>query len=112
MKRLLLISALLALFVGRAAPGEIHTRKITGAAATVALSSTPNSVHWVQLIAPSGNAANVLWGDALTSATVGTILPAGAGQLLPPPTSGGYDLGQIYAYVAMSDILHVSWEIY
>lgn len=109
MKKLLLIVALALLPIKA---GDIQTRKITGAASTVALSSTSKSVRWVQLVVPSGNSANVLYGDSTTSSSVGSVLIAGSGQMLPPTPQGGYDLGQIFVYVAMSDIVYVTWETF
>jgi hypothetical protein len=91
--------------------GDVAAIKITGAAATVPISTVSTNVRWVQLVTPSGNAANVLWGScAVTSSTNGSIIPAGAGQFLPPTPQGGYDLAQVCVYVAMSDIVYVSWD--
>jgi hypothetical protein len=109
MKKLLLIVALALLPIKA---GDIQTRKITGAAATVALSSTSKSVRWIQLVVPAGNSANVLYGDATTSSSVGSILVPGSGQMLPPTGQGGYDLSQVSVYVANSDIVYVSWETF
>ena len=91
--------------------GDVHGKKITGAAATVQLSTTSTPVKWIQIIAPSGNSANVFWGDcSVTSSANGTILPAGAGQFLPPPAQGGYDLAQVCVYIANADLLYVGYE--
>jgi len=109
MKKLLIALALLLLPIKA---GDIHTRKITGAAATVALSSTHITARWVQLQVPSGNGANVLFGDETTSSSVGTVLVAGSGQMLPPTSQGGYDLAQIFTYIANSDIVYVTWETF
>jgi|SRR5690348_14858929 len=109
MKKLILIVALALLPIKA---GDIQTRKITGAASTVALSSTSKSVRWIQLVAPSGNGANVLYGDATTSSTVGSVLVPGSGQMLPPTGQGGKDLGQVFVYVANSDIVYVTWETF
>ena len=115
-KRLLVIAALLALFVHKASPGAIHAHKFTGTAAVIQLSSgvpagQVSVVHGFQLIAASTNAANIYWGDAsLTSSTNGAALPAGAGQFWPPQTPGGYDLAQVYVYIATSDVLYLGWE--
>ena len=110
MKKLLLSIILLELLPLRA--GDIHTRKITGAASTVALSSTSVPVRWVQLVVPSGNSANVLYGDGTTTSSVGSVLVAGSGQMMPPTAQGGYDLAQIYVYVATSDIVYVTWDTF
>ncbi len=111
MKKLLL--AILILLVPIKA-GDIQTRKITGTAAAVALSSTSKSVRWIQLVVPSGNSASVLYGDETTSSSVGSVLVAGSGQMFPPNGGGGggYDLAQVFVYVAMSDIVYVSWETF
>lgn len=109
MKKLLFA---LALFLLPIKAGDVHTLKITGTAATVALSSTSQSVRWIQLVAPSGNGANVLYGDGTTSATVGSVLVAGSGQMLPPTAQGGKDLAQVFVYVANNDIVYVTWETF
>jgi hypothetical protein len=111
MKKLLLIVALALLPIKA---GDVQTLKITGAASTVALSSTSKSVRWIQLVAPSGNGANVLYGDATTSSSVGSVLVPGSGQMLPPNGggAGGYDLSQVSVYVANSDIVYVTWETF
>lgn len=109
MKKLLFTLALLLLPIKA---GDVHTRKITGTAATVALSSTSVSVRWIQLVAPSGNGANVLYGDGTTTSSVGSVLVAGSGQMLPPTAQGGYDLAQVFVYVANTDIVYVTWETF
>ncbi len=109
MKKLLLALAILLLPIKA---GDVHTRKITGAASTVALSTTSVPVRWIQLVVPTGNSANVLYGDATTSSSVGSILVAGSGQMLPPNAQGGYDLAQVYVYAATSDLVYVSWETF
>jgi len=112
MKKLILLLTLLAILPIKA--GDIQTRKITGAASTVALATTSKSVRWIQLVVPSGNGANVLYGDGTTTSSVGSVLVAGSGQMFPPNGGGGggYDLAQVYVYVATSDIVYVSWETF
>ena len=91
--------------------GDVQAKKVTGAATTTQLSTTSTPVRWIQLVTPSANSANVIWGDCtVTSSANGSIIPAGAGQMLPPNQSGGYDLAQVCIYTAMSDIVYVSWE--
>jgi hypothetical protein len=115
-KLLLAISTLVAIamvFIAAARAGDIAAKKITGTAATVQLSTTSTPVQWIQLVTPTGNAANVLWGDCtVTSSANGSILPAGSGQMLPPKQQGGYDLAQVCVYVANMDVVYVSWEKY
>ncbi len=110
MKKLLVLLIALAILPIKA--GDIHTRKITGTAAAVALSTTHVNVRWIQLQVPSGNGSNVLFGDETTSSTVGSLLVAGSGQMLPPTSQGGKDLAQIFVYVANSDIVYVTWETF
>lgn len=112
MKKLFLGLALFVLFIDKAAPGEIHTSVISGSAAFVQITTTSLSVHWVQLIAPSGNMSTAYWGDGAATTSTGSILPAGAGQMLPPTQPGGYDLSQVFVYAAMGDTLRISWDVF
>lgn len=111
-KKLLTLCVLLVLFAFKAAPGEIHTKAISGTAAAVPINSTSVSVHWIQLIAPSGNSSTSYWGDSTLTTGTGSILPANSGQLLPPTAQGGYDLTQVYVYAAMGDTLRISWDVF
>ncbi len=112
MKKLLLIALLMAVFVGIADPAATCcSLVITGSSASVQISTSSTPVHWIQMVAPSGNSATAYWtiGAAATTATSMT-LPAGAGQFLPPKGNGGYDLAGVYVYVANGDTLRVSWD--
>ena len=91
--------------------GDVSSKSIAGSSATVQLSTTSTPVKWIQMVAPSGNAATVYWGDCATAnSTNGGILPAGAGQMLPTKEQGGYDLSQVCVYVTTGDTLKVGWE--
>ena len=111
MKKLLLVAILLAAFVkvgdSQAACCSIT---ISGTAAAVQISTSSTPVHWVQLVAPTGNMSTAYWGLGTVTTSNGNILPAGAGQFLPPKSQGGYDLSNVYVYVAMGDTLRVSWD--
>ncbi len=109
MKKLILALVLLLIPIKA---GDIHTRKITGTAATVALSSTSVSVRWVSLSAPAANGADALYGDATASSSVGTPLVKATSFTFPPTAQGGYDLAQISVYIAMSDVVYVTWDTF
>lgn len=81
---------------------------IAGSAATVAI-ATVGGAEWVQINAPTGNAAVVRWGDASTSATRGGIIAAGGAQFLPKIPGRTYQLPNIYVYVASGDKVSVVW---
>lgn len=70
---------------------------------------TATNAVWVQLVAPTANAAVIRWGDSNTSATRGAIIAAGGGQMLPPVPSRitGYDLTKLYYYCTASDKLEI-----
>ena len=112
MRKLLSASlGLIALFFLPLRAGDVQAKKVTGAASTTQLSTTSTPVRWIQLVTPSANSANVIWGDCtVTSSANGSIIPAGAGQMLPPTQSGGYDLAQVCIYVASMDVVYVSYE--
>lgn len=112
MKRICLkLFALIMALTAFSGAADVKGTKITGTGAVVTLSSRSHPVLWVQLVAPSTNAANVVWGDCtVTSSANGSILPAGAGQFMPPNTPGGYDLTQVCAYIANADVLYVAWS--
>lgn len=93
---------------------------ITGASAVVALSSgapqpsgytAGNSLRgkWVQILAPTGNGANVLIGGPEVTASVGFPLVPGQFQFLPPISELNefYDLSKIKAYVPSGNTLEV-----
>ena len=77
---------------------------VTPAGATVALRPTRTPANWVQIIAPTGNAAPIRLGDSTTGAASGLALPAGSGMLFPPIGDTTYlDLAMIYVYGTTTD---------
>jgi hypothetical protein len=81
---------------------------IAGSSSAVAISTdTLARAAWVQLIAPSGNANNVRFGDSTTSSSKGGILVPGSGMLIQCPNACG--LAGIYVYVVTGDTLNVTW---
>jgi hypothetical protein len=112
--------ALLLLMLMPIAASDIHGVKLTGSGATVqvyasctvALCGQNGVVKWIQFTTPSGNSATEYWGDGtVSSSTQQGQLPAGSGQMLPPLENGGYDLHQVYLYIASSDVVYVSWGL-
>lgn len=84
---------------------------ISGSSASVPISTSSTPVHWVQMVAPSGNMSTAYWVIGAAAATAsGMTLPAGAGQMLPPKSQGGYDLAGVYVYVATGDTLRITWD--
>lgn len=111
LKRYILIAIVLVLAVTSASPQQACcslTISGTGAAVQISTSSTP--VHWIQIVAPTGNMSTSYWSIGNTSTANGGILPAGAGQFLPPKSQGGYDLAGVYVYAAMGDTLRIAWD--
>jgi hypothetical protein len=107
-RRLILLSLLAVALFGQAQLTTPVT--ISGTSAAVALPSG-DAPLWVQFVAPSGNASNVRCGDSSVTSTRGMLIPAGAGQMLPP-IGGGIrynSLSTIFCYVATGDTLVVSW---
>lgn len=114
MKRLLLLLA-----IGLSAFASIQIKTvadISGDGAAHALSTVLGSVNplWIQLMAPSGNASVVRWGDSSISSTQGGQIPPGGGQFIPsviipnrriPDTS--YSAAQIYYLIQSGDKLTV-----
>jgi hypothetical protein len=85
----------------------VSTAEITCDSATHAL-STAGVARWVQLVAPTANAAVIRWGDSNTAAARGAIIAPGGGQMLPAvPGFPGYDLTKIYYYCTASDKLEI-----
>jgi hypothetical protein len=84
---------------------------ITGASAAAQFSTVPLRASWVQVVCPSGNAANVRIGGPEVSATRGLPLPPGwSGQLMPVQGAdkfNNYDLSTIYYYATTGDKLYV-----
>ncbi len=107
----------------------LHSLKLTGTGAVVALSTGSPALSgyvtgqsllakFVQVVTPPGNAARIfVGGNEVTAPTlspatdgVGFPIPAGwAGQLLPPvaEVTDWYDLSNIFAGMASSDVLYV-----
>jgi hypothetical protein len=100
---------------GAVAP--ISVSDYTGTAATIQLFPAGGGARWVQLIAPTGNAATVRWGDSTTSVSKGGMIAAGGAMFLPPLSNDDressyvhlYDLSKLYAYIATGDKLTVIW---
>ena len=87
----------------------IHTLTLTGAAAVVQLKTASTAAQWIEIWnGASSNAINV--GDGSTSSSVGRPVPHTTAFLLPPVHRGGYDLNQVYVYIAMSDVVTVTYE--
>lgn len=83
---------------------------ITGTGVTVQISTNTSArPAWVQLIAPSGNAAVVRFGDSTTSATVGLPIAAGGGYNTPVCSTCSYTLAGMYVYVANGDKVSIAW---
>ena len=114
MRILKLVLSLSILLVASAKVGDSQavccSITISGSAASVQISTSSTPVHWVQLVAPTGNMSTAYWSLGTVATASGNILPAGAGQFLPPKSQGGYDLANVYVYVAMGDTLRVSWD--
>ena len=83
---------------------------IAGTSATVAISTFSTGAHWIQLVAPTGNASVVRWGGPETSATTGSIIVPGGGQCTPPcPPGSYYLLNTVYVYVATGDKISITY---
>lgn len=108
-KRILILLLIAFALTAQDRPLNLRTQAdITGAAATVAIATT-GGAEWVQINAPTGNAAVVRWGDASTSSTRGGIIAAGGAQFLPKIPGRTYQLPGIYVYVASGDKVSVVW---
>ena len=85
---------------------------ISGTGSAVVLSSSGTLVRWCQLVAPSTNSSNVVWGDSAITSSQGAIIAAGGGQFLPPgPVTGsGYQFytNQLYVLVQSGDKVKIS----
>lgn len=78
----------------------------TGTAIPLKASRTP--CNWVQIIAPTANAAAIRIGDSTTDATHGLSIPAGGGMLFPPISDCQYlDLAMIYLFGTAGDKVSV-----
>lgn len=81
------------------------------------LSTTSQLARWIQLVAPSTNAAVVRWGDVNISGSRGAEIAAGGGQYFPPAstvvggsaTSTYYDPSRIYYRCTSPDVLTITW---
>lgn len=89
----------------------IHTRTITGSAATVALSTDgKEQAQWLDIFVPAGNSGTVQTGDTSVSSTVGRVIAKGAAFLYPPVHRGGYALTGVFVYVASNDTAIITWQ--
>ena len=74
------------------------------AGVAVPLASSRRMCNWLQIIAPTGNAAAIRIGDVNTGAGSGLSIPAGGGMLFPPISDDLYiDLAMIYVYATTTD---------
>lgn len=85
---------------------------ISGTGVAVPLASS-GTVRACQLVAPSGNASVVRWGDSLISSTRGSKIAAGGGQYVPnnasytsaPGAGTVFQLNTLYVLVQSGDSL-------
>ena len=89
----------------------IHTlANISGTSAVVALASSGSDVaRWIQVSAPSGNAAHIRFGDSATSSTRGIDIAPGGAYSTPTCQTCQYPLTGTYIYVATGDTASVAW---
>ena len=116
LKRITVITFLFAALILSQTVKVQSTTDLVGNGTALQLSSTATTARWVQLVAPTGNAAVVRWGDNTISATRGAVIAAGGGQYLAPyvQTPGGtvptmYDLSNIYYLAQSGDKLTITW---
>ena len=90
---------------------NVHTlATITGTGAAVQISTdTTTQVAWIQVIAPSGNAATVQFGDSTVSATRGFAIAAGGGYNTPVCSTCNYTLAAHYVYIANGDKAYIGF---
>jgi hypothetical protein len=87
----------------------VNLAPITGAGATVAISSSAARANWIQVIAPSGNASNVMFGDSTTTATTGLPIAPGAGYNTPTCANCVYTPSAHFVYVANGDKAYLAF---
>ncbi len=81
---------------------------VTPGGGAVALKSSRTPCNWLQIIAPTSNAAAIRLGDSTTSATSGLSIPAGGGEMFPPIGDTQYlDLALVYVYATGTDKVSV-----
>ncbi len=83
---------------------------ITGTGVTVPLvaNAVRTPANWVQLVAGSGNSADARFGDLTTSATSGSRLAPGSGQMFPATGNAeSLDLAQCFVFLAAGDTVSV-----
>ena len=89
----------------------VNLAPITGTGATVAISSSNARASWIQVIAPSTNAANVMFGDSTTTISTGLPIAAGAGYSTPTCPSCVYTPSAHYVYLANGDKAYLAFGI-
>jgi hypothetical protein len=83
-----------------------------GSAHPLIASNVRTPACWLEINATAGNSAAVRIGDSTTSATSGTPVASGAGQLFPPIGTTQYmDLSQIWYYAANGDKFSVTYGV-
>jgi hypothetical protein len=70
--------------------------------------ATQGVAYWVQVTAPTTNVSNARCGDSSVSATRGSIIAPGAGQMVAP-VGYTYNMASIYCYVATNDKVSLSY---
>ena len=104
--RLLFLPVLLAV----PAKSNLHTiATITGAGATVQISSLTVQASFIQIIADSTNSAAVYFGDSTTVNGTGLRIAAGGGYNTPACDRCVYTPASHYVYVALNDKVYVAW---
>ena len=88
----------------------IHTIELTGAGTTLQIQTASQAAQWVEVFGLAANGASFQTGGPSVSSSVGRPVAKGTGFLYPPVFRGGYDLNEIYNYIAMSDKVEVTYE--
>lgn len=80
----------------------------TGAAVPLVANAVRTPANWVQIVAGAGNSADVRFGDLNTSATSGSRISPGSGQMFPATGNAeSLDLSQCYVFLALNDTVSV-----
>lgn len=111
MKRMLLLSLLALPAFSQQTSKLITITDLSMTGSAVALTASSTFVHWCQFFAPSGNAANVAWGDSTVTLSKGSQIAAGGGQSIPP-SGPVYDLSTIYFIGTSGDKVKATCQIY
>lgn len=80
----------------------------TGVAVPLVAAGVRTAANWVQIVAGAANSADCRFGDSTTSATSGSRIAPGAGQMFPATGNAeSLNLASCYVFLAVGDTVSV-----